>query len=172
MKKVWTLCLSLVAVALLMPAPVAAQSPDLQVVLNDISPDKFGCGIQTVTFDVDEINAGSAASGPFALAIQVSLGNGFTTICNKSRPSLAASTTRNYVDSCTFWNGPCDCIPVNDPSKISFRAFIDSIAQVTESNENNNFSNIITKISCCDLEGDACCAGSDVLPIEDQDASP
>ena len=50
--------------------------------------------------------------------------------------------------SCTFYNGPCDCIPTTSYTT-TFQAQIDSLNEVIESDETNNFSNLAAVASTC-----------------------
>jgi subtilase family serine protease len=142
----WRICiltLILVAAAVeALPAKKVQQVlPDLRVSnLALTAPATLRCGNQTVSFTMTETNGGPAAAPSYLLYLQLNNGSGvFAPVCAFTRPSLAANTSRTFTGSCTFWNGPCDC-PLTSYTA-TFRAFIDPLNAVTESNEGNNLSN-------------------------------
>lgn len=131
------------------PAPIPVP-PDLTATgLQILAPTTLHCGMQTVTFRVNE-NNGGGSSGPFYLDLQYDYGSGstFWAICRYSRPGLGALSTRVLGPiNCTFWNGPCDCLPTTYTA--TFRVFIDSLNNVAESNEGNNLSNTVSIPAAC-----------------------
>ncbi len=125
-----------------------AQLPDLQVSgLTVNAPATLTCGTQVVTFTVTETNAGPVASAPFHLDLLKSTGGGFTPVCRLVRRSIQANWSRTVQLTCTFWNGPCDCLPTTYTT--TFQAHIDSLNEVVESDETNNFSNLFAVPSTC-----------------------
>jgi hypothetical protein len=127
-----------------------AQIPDFQVsglVIN--SPATLGCGTQSVTFTVNETNAGPILSGTYHLDLLRSVaGSGFTPVCRFARPGIRMTNTRSIQLTCMFYNGPCgDCVPGSYTT--TFQAQIDSLNEVIESDETNNFSNLVAEPSTC-----------------------
>lgn len=144
-KRVFCLC---VVAAFAVVSGAWAQMPDLQVgglVIN--SPATLTCGSQNVTFTVTETNAGPVASDTFHLDLLKSTGGGFTPVCRIARRAFRANATRTIQLSCTFWNGPCDCLPSTYTT--TFQAHIDSLNAIVESDETNNFSNLVAVPSTC-----------------------
>lgn len=115
--------------------------PDLRVsTLTITSPASLGCGSRTVSFTVTEINGKPGTAPSYLLYLQLNNGSGvFAPICAFTRPSLAGNSSRVFNGSCTFWNGPCDCLPTTYTA--TFRAHIDPLNTVQETNEGNNLSN-------------------------------
>ncbi len=145
--KTKVLCLSIAAGFAV--ATGAWAQPDLLVgglVIN--SPATLTCGSQTVTFTVNETNAGTVLSGTFHVDLLRSVGGGgFTPVCRLARPAIRAGRTRTITLSCTFWNGPCDCLPTAYTT--TFQAQIDSLNANVELDETNNLSNLVAVPSTC-----------------------
>jgi|GEM_PF-3122681 len=159
MKNSWkVLTLGILALALFSTVPVTAQvvvsgpvvavpippvlvPPDLRHSgLTITSPAVLRCGTQTVTFSVTETNGGSAAGSHYNdLLYDYGSGTTLYPVCRVLRPSFPALSTRTWTYSCTFWNGPCDCLPTSYTA--TFQTFIDSLNGIAESNEGNNRSN-------------------------------
>lgn len=128
--------------------PVPIPPPDL--LINSLvitSPATLRCGTQNVSFTAVETNAGPSPAGAHHIDLLKSTGAGFFPVCRIAVGSLAGNTSRNLALSCTFWNGPCDCLPTSYTS--FFQAFTDSLNAVAESNEGNNLSNIVPLASTC-----------------------
>jgi hypothetical protein len=127
---------------------VWAQLPDLQVSgLAVTAPPTLTCGMQSVTFTITETNASGTASGTFHLDLLKSTGAGFTPICRVPRRGVRANTSRTTSITCSFYNGPCDCLPTSYTT--TFQVNIDSLNEVVESDETNNFSNLFAVPSTC-----------------------
>jgi hypothetical protein len=127
------------------PQPVPA---DLQIAsLVITSPATLRCGTQVISFTAVETNAGAGPAGAHHVDLLKSTGAGFFPVCRIAVGSLAAGVTRTLALSCTFWNGPCDCLPTSYTS--FFQLFTDSLNAVTETNEGNNLSNIVALPSTC-----------------------
>jgi hypothetical protein len=167
MKKqfVWTLGLALLATLVALPTtaqiivqpappaiPIPPQPvpPDLTASgLQILSPATLRCGTQTVTFQVTEGNGGGNA-GSYHLDLTYDYGSAttFWPICRYARPGLGALSSRVFGPiTCTFWNGPCDCLPSTYTA--TFRANIDVLNAVAESNEGNNLSNRVSIPATC-----------------------
>ena len=133
------------------PLPIRPQlvPPELRHSgLQILSPATLRCGTQTVTFSVTETNGGSSAGTHFNdLTYDFGSGTTFWPVCRISRPSFPALSTRVWTATCTFWNGPCDCLPTSYTA--TFRTFIDSLNGIVESNENNNLSNQVSIPATC-----------------------
>jgi hypothetical protein len=161
--KVFTLCAAVLVLFLTVPVqaqvtatpivavPIPPQQvpPDLQhsnLVIT--SPSVLRCGTQTVTFTVNETNAGSSAGIHHNdLLYDYGSGSQVWPICRVQRPSFPALSSRTWSFSCTFWNGPCDCLPTNYTA--TFITMIDSLNAIAESNENNNRSNRVSIPATC-----------------------
>jgi hypothetical protein len=144
-KRVLFLCITVLGFA---ASGARAQLPDLQVSgLAVTAPLTLTCGSQTVTFTVTETNASATASTPFHLDLLKSTGGGFTPVCRVGRRALRSNMTRTTQISCTFYNGPCDCLPTTYTT--TFQVSIDSLNAVIESDETNNLSNLSAVPSTC-----------------------
>jgi subtilase family serine protease len=148
MKKLTLCCFTLVLLFAFAPR-AQAQLPDLQVSgLAVTAPATLTCGGQTVTFNVTETNAGPILSDTYHIDLLRSVaGSGFTPVCRLSRPAIRATRTRTVQLTCSFYNGPCDCLPSSYTT--TFQAQIDSLNAVTESDETNNLSNLTAVASTC-----------------------
>lgn len=128
--------------------PIPVPPPDLQISnLVMTSPATLHCGTQTISFTAVETNAGPSPAAAHHIDVLKSTGAGFFVTCRIAVGSLAGNTSRNLALSCTFWNGPCDCLPTTYTS--FFQLFTDSLLAVAESNEGNNTSNIAPLASAC-----------------------
>lgn len=129
------------------PAPVPLL-PDLQVGgLSISSPAVLHCGTQNVTFTATDVNAGNAPAGRHYLDLMLSTGAGFHPICRRLVAGLNPGASNTVTFVCSFWNGPCDCLPSTYTA--TFQAFTDSLNQVAESNESNNLSNTVSIPAAC-----------------------
>lgn len=125
-----------------------AQLPDLQVSgLTVTAPPTLTCGSQAVTFTITETNASATPSATFHLDLLKSTGAGFTPVCRVARRALRSNMTRTSQITCTFYNGPCDCLPTSYTT--TFEVSIDSLNEVVESDETNNLSNLSAVPSTC-----------------------
>jgi len=115
-----------------------------------LSPPTLGCGSQTIAYSATETNLGTSPSGSYWLWLLTDAGQG--TIPNMAassnqRPSLAAGATRAFTGNFITWMGPCDCQPIN--YTVQYRLKIDGPNNITESNEANNWSNIVSRGAHC-----------------------
>jgi len=97
---------------------------------------------------VTETNGGGARSTRHYLDLLKSNGlGGFNPVCRTMVAGLLAGQSRTQTLTCTFYNGPCDCLPTTYTS--TFQAFADSLNNVPESNEANNLSNAVVVAAAC-----------------------
>jgi subtilase family serine protease len=147
-KPAWILALALCAIGL--GPPAGAQQPDLTLAgLTVNAGTLIKCASSTINVTLTETNAGTARAGRHYVDLMGNLGTTgpFVPLCRKLVPGLLAGASQTITFNCVYYNGPCDCLPTTYNE--SFQGLTDSLANVAESNESNNSSNVVVAPATC-----------------------